>query len=259
MRIDGARRSVLSRAVAEGQEVPLDDLLDRIEAGKSFGGVARGADPDEWGVIKVSAMTWGAFRPYENKRVPADAVQPRWEIRRGDLLVSRANTTEYVGAAVLVGETRPRLLLSDKSLRLIVREGVDKEWLLYALSAPQTRRQISAEATGTSDSMRNISQEKLRGVHLRVPKPTKQAILATSISTDLHHLDILSSALPETSRKAVALRRAILARAFRGELASQGRGDEPASVLLERIAAERAAAGNDTGGRDRRRATIEIS
>jgi type I restriction enzyme S subunit len=38
------------------------------------------------------------------------------------------------------------------------------------------------------------------------------------------------------------LESAILAKAFRGELVSQDPNDEPASVLLERIRAERAAA-----------------
>ena len=42
--------------------------------------------------------------------------------------------------------------------------------------------------------------------------------------------------------RSAALRRAILERAFRGELVPQDPDDEPASVLLERIRAERAAA-----------------
>ncbi len=106
------------QALLEGQssaEVPLGQLVSRVEAGRSYGGSGPAARPGEWGIIKVSAMTWGAFRPEENKAVPSSAVDPRFEIRRGDLLVSRANTTAYVGASVLVGDTPPRLLLSDKT------------------------------------------------------------------------------------------------------------------------------------------------
>ncbi len=40
-------------------------------------------------------------------------------------------------------------------------------------------------------------------------------------------------------RRSAALRRSILERAFRGELVPQDPTDEPASALLERIAAER--------------------
>jgi type I restriction enzyme S subunit len=75
------------------------DLLDRIEAGKSFAALGRPAEAGEVGVIKVSAMTWGEFRPDENKAIPDGAViDERWRIRGGDLLFSRANTSEYVGA-----------------------------------------------------------------------------------------------------------------------------------------------------------------
>ena len=235
-------RALLARAVSEGDEHRLGDLLDSIEAGRSLGGPARAAEADEWGVIRVSAMTWGKFRAHENKAVPVEDVDPRSEIHPGDLLVSRANTTELVGAAVLVGETRPRLLLSDKSLRLVVKPGVDKRWLVRALSAPGSRRQISAVATGTSDSMRNISQEKLRSVRLRVPTPERQTAIAASISADLDRIARLRDALTAAEGKARTLRRAILATAFSGELMPQSPQDEGASVLLERIAAERAAA-----------------
>jgi type I restriction enzyme S subunit len=242
LRFDALERSALMHAVAEGEERRLGDLLEGIEAGRSFGGAGGPAGPDEWGVIRVSAMTWGDFNSEENKMVSAEDADPRWEIRQGDLLMSRANTTDYVGAAVLVRETRPRLLLSDKSLRLLVKPDVDKSWLLRALSAPQSRRQISAVATGTSDSMRNVSQEKLRAITLQVPPSDRQAAIAQRIESELQRIADLRKALNAAERRAYGLRRSILASAFRGQLVPQDPDDEPASVLLERMASERAAA-----------------
>jgi hypothetical protein len=55
------------------------------------------------------------------------------------------------------------------------------------------------------------------------------------------------------------LRRSILERAFTGRLVPQDPSDEPAAALLERIAAERAAAASATGRRPRRRATMKRS
>ncbi|BFO14564.1 hypothetical protein SHKM778_09520 [Streptomyces sp. KM77-8] len=118
--------------------VRLGDVLDAIEAGKSFTCEPRPAEPEEWGIVKVSAMTYGSFDEAENKAVPAGAaVNPTYEISPGDVLVSRANTKAYVGAPVLVGDCRPRLLLSDKSLRLVPNRAVDKRWLVYALRSPK--------------------------------------------------------------------------------------------------------------------------
>jgi len=47
--------------------------------------------------------------------------------------------------------------------------------------------------------------------------------------------------LRDAERRETRLRGAILDRAFRGELVQQDRSDEPASALLDRIRAERAA------------------
>ena len=91
------------------------------------------------------------------------------------LLPSRANTSSYVGAAVYVDDTRPRLALSDKSLRLVPHADVEPRWLQQALSAPAVRRQISHLATGTKDSMRNISQQALLTVMLAMVCPVGPA------------------------------------------------------------------------------------
>jgi type I restriction enzyme S subunit len=145
--------------------VRLEQLLYEIEAGKSFECVPRPAQPDEWGIIKVSAMSWGAFDENENKTVPATrAIDPRYEIRSGDILLSRANTYELVGASVLVNQCRPRLLLSDKSMRLLYNSQVDKLWLKTMLSSPWARGQLSRKSTGTKEGMRNVSQENVLDV-----------------------------------------------------------------------------------------------
>jgi type I restriction enzyme S subunit len=198
--------------------VALGDLLVGIQAGRSLGGSAPPARDDEWGIIKVSAMTWGEFRPQENKAVPESLVNPSFEIMSGDLLVSRANTSEYVGAPVLVGDVRRRLLLSDKSLRLLPRSDVDTEWLWRALQAPSARRQISAAATGTKDSMRNISQKSLMGIRLPRVESDAQRWRAKAYAERDSELKRIGKVVTSGTLRVNVLRRAVLIAAYSGTL-----------------------------------------
>lgn len=135
-------------------------------------------------------MTYGTFRQDENKAVAdASRVDVRHEIRSGDLLLSRANTREYVGSTVLVGPCRSRLLLSDKSLRLKPRADIDSRWLYHALSAPESRRYLSERSTGVKSGMRNISQELLRGLPLPVPPLAEQRRIVDVLENHLSRLD----------------------------------------------------------------------
>lgn len=198
--------------------VALGDLLRGIQAGRSFGGSAPPAKEDEWGIIKVSAMTWGEFRPKENKAIPRSQANPDFEIMPGDLLVSRANTSEYVGAPVLVGPVRRQLLLSDKSLRLLPRSGVHAEWLWRALQAPSARRQISSAATGTKDSMRNISQKSLMNIRLPRVELDAQRKLAKEYAERDSAIKRIEQAVKFGRLRAASLQRAVLAAAYSGEL-----------------------------------------
>ena len=97
----------------------LGDLLHDIEAGKSLKIPGRPADDDKWGVIKVSAMTWGEF-------------DERYEIEPGDLLLSRemrANVS--VQRFSSIGETGYSSATSQCGCSQ--RPGVGRRWLRCAL------------------------------------------------------------------------------------------------------------------------------
>ncbi len=150
--------------------VPLGELLHGIEAGKSFQTTELIACPDELGVLKVSAVSWNEFLPQEAKAVEGE-YQPdeRHKIKKGDLIISRANTLELVGAVVRVADDYPMRLLSDKTLRLVVNEEmVLPDYLLTVLKLPEARSHIENNATGTSDSMRNISQKTINSIPVPV-------------------------------------------------------------------------------------------
>lgn len=222
----------------------LGELLDGIEAGKSFKCDPRKASQYEWGVIKVSAMTWGEFDEEENKVIPPSReIDPHHEIRSGDLLLSRSNTVELVGATVLVRSCRRQLVLSDKSMRLLVPPAINRGWLQKILSSPPARQQLSAVATGTSDSMRNVSQEKVLAVRLLLPPATEQTRILTRLEELLSDLDAGVAALEQTSAKLKRYRAAVLKAAVHGRLTAEWRAQhpatEPASKLLDRILAER--------------------
>ncbi len=133
----------------------LQDLLFGIEAGLNLKCEERPPINDEAGLVKISAVTWGRFNEEASKTLPKGAaINERHRIRPGDLLISRANTIELVGACVIVGPVRKRLYLSDKVLRLVVHEAA-KRWINYALKAPQLRQAIEAASTGNQLSLRN--------------------------------------------------------------------------------------------------------
>lgn len=200
--------------------VTLDLLIDHIEAGRSFSAHGRPATNEEWGVVKVSAMSWGRFLENENKAIHLDhSINQDHEIKSGDLLISRANTVDLVGATVLVDGTRSRLLLSDKSLRLVPREGINKRWLNYIMGAPMVREQLSSLATGTSDSMRNLSQPKILATTLALPSTDEQEELAHVADGLFALAGKLMQRVESGSSRVDRSSQALLAKAFRGQLA----------------------------------------
>ncbi len=233
---------------------PLGEFLEAIDAGKSFKCDERVPRGEEVGVVKVSAVTWGEYDEDESKTVrETRRVDPRYFIKQGDFLFSRANTIQLVGTCVIAKRVTRRLMLSDKILRLRLRV-IPPDWALVCLRSPFGRSEIERLATGNQESMRNIGQDRIK--QIRVPAPSAADIATTLAEVD-HRLSLADAAERAVSAglaKAKRLRQAILKRAFEGKLVPQDPNDEPATVLLERIRAARAR-GAESRGRTRSRRT----
>jgi type I restriction enzyme S subunit len=97
-------------------------------------------------------------------------------VKDGDILFSRANTAELVGATAEVVQPPQNLLLPDKLWRIDVPGGApcSTRFLFRFLQQQAVRRELSKLATGTSDSMRNISQGRLRMLEVICPPRSLQ-------------------------------------------------------------------------------------
>lgn len=152
--------------------VELGSVVADLENGWSPKCFPRPAEPDEWGVLKLGAVSFGTYNDTENKALPPSlAPVPRLEVKAGDVLISRANIPRLVGACTLVASTRPRLMLCDKIFRVVPMspEPVDPAFLAEVLKIPMVRLQIEAACTGTSPTMQNITKPSL--LRLRFPLP----------------------------------------------------------------------------------------
>src|SRR3546814_650594 len=134
-------------------------------------------------VTGVQTCALPIFRPEQAKALNSDyEPEDHHYVCEGNFIISRANTKELVGAVVLVDRDYPFRLLSDKTLRLVIdEEQASKEYLLYALRAPMARKHIEHFATGTSDSMRNISQGVITSIPILVPSLPDQRRIAAKL------------------------------------------------------------------------------
>lgn len=157
----------------------LGELLLRIDSGTSPVCTDRPANSDEWGVLKLSAVTSGQYDSQSNKAVkPGYIAQPRDVVRDGDILLTRKNTPQLVGASAYVFETPSKRLLPDLIFRLVPGPRIDGLFLQRQLATGSARRALSGLASGSAASMSNISKERLRTLEVMVPPLSTQLAFA---------------------------------------------------------------------------------
>ena len=175
---------------------------------------------DEWGVLKVGCVNGGVFQSAENKKLPPDLEPiPAYSLKRGDLLVSRANTRDLVGSAAVVQTDFDNLMLCDKLYRLrLIGERCLPSFLAAYLGTRQARSQIELGATGASSSMLNIGQTVILDMPVPIPSITEQAAILDFVEAETERLDSLCVEARRTVKLLRERRTALIGAAVTGQI-----------------------------------------
>lgn len=153
--------------------VKVGEVVDEFIGGKNI------ECPDEsdsdYKILKVSAVTSKVYKPNESKFAPNTfEPNPLAIVEKGDLLFSRANTTELVAATAYVWETPENIVLPDKLWKFSISDEskLNKLYLWDLFKNIEFRNELSKLSSGTSGSMKNISKGKLN--ELKMPLPPKE-------------------------------------------------------------------------------------
>jgi type I restriction enzyme S subunit len=185
----------------------MKSIVKRIEAGKSPKASSLPAEPNEFGVLKVSAVGSQGYCPDENKALlDSDDFVVDATVQPGDFLVTRANAQpQGVARTCIVESTPSNLMLSDKTWRLNLEgDAPPKRFVLAWTKLPKFRSYIEALCSGTE--AKNISQEKFLSGPMVVLSEKQQF----DVDQLLRQTDLTRKALEERERVSAAMKRALL-------------------------------------------------
>ena len=149
---------------------PLEECLERIDNGKSFICSDKPRTDNNPAILKLSAATYGDYRPHENKALLDESLfVESTEVHAGDLLFTRKNTPELVGMAAYVQNTPSKLMMPDLIFRLVPNEKVNAVFLWQLINCREFRPVIQAISGGSAKSMSNISKERLGKIKVICP------------------------------------------------------------------------------------------
>jgi type I restriction enzyme S subunit len=158
----------------------------------------------------------------------------RSELRAGDVVLAIRGSFDRAAVvpAGLAGAN-----VSRDVARIAPKEVLEPTFLAYYLGGPGAYDYFSRAARGVG--VRGVNIGDLRTMLVPIPPIDQQRETVSHVE---HRLSIVAAMGAETDAalsRGAALRRSILDQAFSGRLVPQDPDDEPASVMLERIAAAR--------------------
>jgi type I restriction enzyme, S subunit len=220
----------------------LDQMLSDLRSGTAE---TSGREITEYPVLKSSAVRQGRidFGALNYLRAERSGRNDNY-LSIGDVLITRlSGSVEYVGCCAVVRELPasgiqyPDRIFCGKLLPTLVDFG---DFLACCLQSAYARKRIEKAAKSTAGHKR-ISLTDLYPFPIPLPPIDEMREVLREVDDARERVERAELTVEKGSRQSVAQRKNILKAAFSGQLVPQDPNDEPASVLLERIRAERLA------------------
>ncbi|MCI1036966.1 restriction endonuclease subunit S [Pseudomonas putida] len=168
----------------------------------------------------------------------------RTRLKGGEVLLAIRGSVGNVGVAP---ESLRDCNISREVAMIPTLPSVLPFYLACLLQSPLGQRLLVGKVRGVAQKGINLADVKRLPVAL--PPYEEQTEIVLRVQQLFAYADRLEAKVATAKKRIDHLTQSILSKAFRGELVSQDSSDEPASVLLERIQAQRNAAPKAKRGR----------
>ena len=181
-----------------------------------------------WGGLNLSNIAYlpEAFNKKERKSI----------LETGDVLLNLVGAS--IGrAAIASDELEGANMNQAVALIRLVKDGLDNKFLMNYLISPEAQSTIHGKKVDVARA--NLSLTDVSEFAVPLPPLPEQQAIVSEVESRLSVADEVEKTITAELKRAEQLRQSILKKAFSGKLVPQDPNDEPASVLLERIKAEK--------------------
>jgi type I restriction enzyme, S subunit len=235
--------------------------VEQISFLVQYGSSAKTSEiPEGISVLRMGNLTIdGKLELTKLKYLPEDHDEfPDLLLENGDLLFNRTNSAELVGkSAVYQGNPTP-CSFASYLIRVKTIPGCDSRYLAMCLNSGLGREWITS-VVSQQVGQANVNGTKLQAFIFPLPPQAEQDRILAEVDRKLSVVEEQEFVIGQNLLRAERLRQSILKRAFEGKLASQDPNDEPATVLLGQLRAERKAAPTSASSSPRRRRKKEAA
>jgi type I restriction enzyme S subunit len=165
---------------------------------------------------------------------------PNLLLRTGDLLFNRTNSAELVGKSAVYNGAHDPCSFASYLIAVRCLNGCDTRFLCMYINSLHGRSWVKS-VVSQQVGQANVNGTKLQAMLFPFPSIDEQDQIVACTDEKLSLLQSTTMAIEIVLLRAARLRQSILKQAFEGKLVPQDLNDEPASVLLERLQANRSA------------------
>jgi len=214
--------------------IKLGALCENVE----YGSATKSKDSGTTPVLRMGNIQNGVF-DWDDLVYTSDEVEiKKYLLQKGDVLFNRTNSPEWVGKTAIYKGERPAIFAGYLIRINYLKDKLNPSYLNYFLNSQTAKNHgNSVKSFGVNQS--NINGTKLKEYPFPICSLAEQQAIVSEIESRLSVCDKIEESITQSLLQAEALRQSILKKAFEGKLVPQDPSDEPASVLLERIKAER--------------------
>ena len=224
---------IVSNLSAGWRWVTVDEIAQRIHYGYTESATEDAIGPKFLRItdIQDNSVNWDSV-PY--CRID-EVKQEQYLLKENDLVFARTGAT--VGKSFLIQGSIPDAVFASYLIRIVLEEEIYAKYVYAFFQSQSYWIQIHQGKLGSGQP--NVNAKILSQITLPLPSFSEQKAIVSEIERRLSVAGEVEKTVAAELKRAEQLRQSILKQTFSGKLVPQDPNDEPASVLLERIRAEK--------------------